>query len=96
MRGVDLQRELRVPLVPAADARQQPAVRERRQHRHAQPRRVARRGGGRRLHAVVELRQRGLHAAQQRLAGGVEHHATPAPIEQREAQLLLEHRASAG
>ena len=51
---------------------------------------VAARRGRRGLHAFVELRQRALHAAQQRLARGIEHDAPPAPLEQREAQLLLE------
>jgi hypothetical protein len=35
LRRIDLEGEMRVALAPAADARQQPAVRERRQHRHA-------------------------------------------------------------
>ena len=36
------------------------------------------------------MRERALHAAQQRLAGRIEHDATPAALEQREAQTLLE------
>ena len=60
------------------------------QHRDAQPLRLAGRRGGRGLHAVVERRQRGLHAAQQRLARGIEHDAPPAPLEEREAELVLE------
>src|SRR4029079_107335 len=37
-----------------------------------------------------EQRQRGLHAAQKRLAGGVQHDATTATIEQRKPELLLQ------
>ena len=80
----------RMALAPAPDAGQQPALRERRQHRDAQALRVAGRGRGCGLHAVVELRKRALHAAQQRLTGGIEHDAPPAPIEELETQVLLE------
>ena len=96
LRRIDLQREMRMALAPAADARQQPAVRERRQHRHAQRvRRAGRRRGGR-LHALVKLRQRRSRASQQRFAGGVQHDAAALPLEQLEAELRLRGRGSAG
>jgi len=36
------------------------------------------------------LRQRALHAAQQRLAGRVQHDAPPTPLEQLEAEMLFQ------
>ena len=80
-----------MPFAPAAHTGQQPALRERWEHRHAQPLRRAAGGGRGGLHAVVELRERALHAAQQDFAGGVEHHAASAPLEDIETQLLLQH-----
>ena len=65
-------------------------LRKRRQQRDADALRLVARGGRRRAHAVVELRQRRLDRAQQRLAGRVEHETPAAAIEQREADLLLE------
>src|SRR5690242_10684852 len=76
--------------LPATHARQQPAVRERGQHRHAQTLRSAARGSRRGFHAVVELVQRSLHASQQRLPCRIEQHAASATLEKIEAQLLLQ------
>jgi hypothetical protein len=90
-RRVDLECQRRVAIAPASDSRQQPALRERRQHGDAQPLFAAGCSGRCGLHAVVQLRKRALHAAQQRLTRGVEHDAAPAALEQVEAQLLLEH-----
>src|SRR5690349_19836892 len=89
-RGVDLERERRMLLAPAPDARQQPAIGKRRQHADAKPRRRTAGCSGGRLTAIVEQGQCALHAAQQRLAGGVEHDAAAAPLEEREAELFLE------
>jgi hypothetical protein len=47
-------------------------------------------GLARRPHALVDAVERRLHPAQQRAAGGIEHDAAPAPIEQGEADLLFE------
>ena len=89
-RRIDLERQRRMTVAPATHARQQPAVRERRQYRDAQALRLAARCCGGRLHAIVEQRQRRLHAAQQRLTRRIEDDAAAATLEQREAQLLLE------
>ena len=81
---------MRVALAPAADARQQPAVRERRQHRHAQRVRRARRCRCRCLHALVQLQQCCSRAPQQCFAGGVQHDAATLALEQPEAELRFE------
>ena len=46
--------------------------------------------GGGRAHAVVQQRQRFLHAAQQCRAGGVQHDAPAAALEQVETQLFFQ------
>jgi hypothetical protein len=79
-----------MPLAPPSHTGQQPPLSERRQHRHSNALRVPAGRGGRRLHAVFQLRERRLHAAQQRFPRGIEHHASSQPLEQREPQLLLE------
>jgi len=90
LRRVELERDVRVAGVPVAHARQQPALRERRQHGDAQARlrTGGRRGGG--THASVDLVERRADGLQQRRAGGIEHDAASAPIEQRDAELDLE------
>ena len=90
LRAVDVQRDAWMPLAPARHARQQPALRERRQHGEAQRLHFSlggQRGGA---HALVEQVERGLHRRAQRGAGGVEREAAAAPLEELEAELLLE------
>jgi hypothetical protein len=77
-------------LAPAPHARQQPALRERRQQRDADALRFVAGSGRGRAHAVVELRQCQFNRAQQRRAGGIEHQPAAAAVEQGEADLLLE------
>ena len=42
------------------------------------------------MHAEIQLGQRRLHAAQQHRPRGVQHHATPAALEQLEPELLFQ------
>ncbi len=91
LRRVDLERQVRMPFMPASHPRQQPALRERRQHRHAQPVRGPACGRRCGLHSVLELRERRLHAAQQDLTRRIQHDAASAALEQIEAELFLEH-----
>jgi hypothetical protein len=89
-RRVDLDGDVRVLCTPQAQARQEPALRERRQHRHAQSLHGTRCRGRGRLHAVVHLRQRRRRVAQQRLAGRVQVDAAAAAVEQRKAEAALD------
>jgi hypothetical protein len=76
---------------PTHHPRQQPALCKRRQYSDAQALRRPARRGRCRLHAIVELRQRSLHAAQQHRARGIEHDAASPPLEDLEAELFFEH-----
>ena len=90
LRGIQLDGDVRVRLVPQRQARQQPALRERRQHGDVDAVRGAggRCGGG--AHAVVKAVEGGLHRLQQRSTGGIQHDAPPPPVEQCEAELLFQ------
>ena len=88
---MQLQRDVGMALAPALHARQQPALQERRHHRQPQPLRNAGRRGGSGQHADIQLCQRRLDAAQQRLARFVEHDAAAAPLKQDKTELLLKH-----
>ncbi len=87
LRGMQFDRDVGVPFVPVADARQQPALGERRQHAHAHAQVGAGGGSRRRSHAVVDLIQRRAHRTQQRRAGRVQHDALGASIEELKAEL---------
>lgn len=90
LRRVDLERDAGIALAPAAHARQQPALRKRRQDGDPQALRRAGRRRGCGLHAVLELRQRRLHAAEQRAPRGIERDPASPPLEQLETKLLFE------
>ncbi len=90
LRGVQLDADVGVLVAPAAHARQQPALRERRQQGDADALLFVARRRRRSPQSIVELRQRRLHRAQQRSARGVEHDAAAAAIEQRKTDLLFE------
>ena len=90
-RGVQVDHDARMLLTPTRHARQQPVLRKRRQGREAQALLRATGRQRRRTHALVDLRQRRLHRAQQRRPGCVEHHAAATPVKQGEPELLLQY-----
>ena len=90
LRRVQFDAHPRVAIAPTRDARQQPALRERRQHGDPNPVVAAAGGRGGGAHAVIELRQRGFNRLQQCGTRGIQHHAAAAPVEQREAELLFQ------
>ncbi|MNT56006.1 hypothetical protein D3C72_1932840 [compost metagenome] len=80
-----------MPGTPAGHARQQPPLREGRQHRHAQALFAAGRGGSGGLQPFVQQRHCSLHAAQQGGARGVQDDAPAGTFKQRKTDLLFQH-----
>ena len=89
LRGFHFQRQLRMTGAPAPCAAASSAARTRAAPKPAVAGSCPQRGGGR-AHAVVQQRQRFLHAAQQCRAGGVQHDAPAAALEQVETQLFFQ------
>jgi hypothetical protein len=87
---VDLQRQAGIAGPPPGHPRQQPALRERRQHRHSQALFAAGGGGRCRKHPFIQLSQSALNSAQQGGPGRVQDDAPPAAFEQRKAQLFFQ------